>query len=364
MKVYLSSTFLDLREHRTTVATALRKAKYEVTMMEEYAARDELVEVACQGDVSVCDAYVGIFAWRYGYVPEDNNPQSQSVTELEYSSACQKNIPCRLFLLKDDADWPTEWRDADAARINALRAKLKKLCSAYFFDANGLAVEVLASLRVLEATRFAKQLEALDVIQKAQEAGTSYLGTIVDKIDSLTTAPFVEFQIGPLPWWNTRLHLIAALLQEFGTTQELVFVDADRRFLVMSSPSEVRHRLAQRWPLLELAYDSFRTSYANTLAKVGEYLVCYPGMVKAVFGTEEKDAVEVVTARQLVSELGLAHDAESVAVGDKGQVFLQREILGRNTPFVALVRDGRLEGLVDRKELALKVADKALAQLG
>jgi hypothetical protein len=88
-------------------------------------------------------------------------------------------------------------------------------------------------------------------------------------------------------------------------------------------------------------------------------------VVKAVFETnEEQDAVEVVTARQLVSELGLAHDAESVAVGDKGQVFLQREILGRNTPFVALVRDGRLEGLVDRKELALKVADKALAQLG
>lgn len=49
---------------------------------------------------------------------------------------------------------------------------------------------------------------------------------------------------------------------------------------------------------------------------------------------------------------------------DKGQVFLQREILGRATPFAALIRDGRLDGLVERQELARKVADKALAQLG
>jgi hypothetical protein len=31
---------------------------------------------------------------------------------------------------------------------------------------------------------------------------------------------------------------------------------------------------------------------------------------------------------------------------------LQREILGRATPFAALIRNGRLEGLVERQELA------------
>jgi len=53
-------------------------------MMEEYAARDAIVEFACQGDVAACDAYVGVFAWRYGHVPEDQNPGGESVTELEY----------------------------------------------------------------------------------------------------------------------------------------------------------------------------------------------------------------------------------------------------------------------------------------
>ena len=83
MKVYLSSTFLDLEDHREKVAKALRKAIYDVVMMEEYVTRDELVEIACKGDVTGCDAYLGLFAWRYGHIPEDNNPERQSVTELE-----------------------------------------------------------------------------------------------------------------------------------------------------------------------------------------------------------------------------------------------------------------------------------------
>jgi predicted ATP-grasp superfamily ATP-dependent carboligase len=62
MKIYLSSTYLDLVRHRAKVANSLRKAGYEVVMMEEYAARDQRVEFACMGDVNACDVYVGIFA--------------------------------------------------------------------------------------------------------------------------------------------------------------------------------------------------------------------------------------------------------------------------------------------------------------
>ena len=363
MKVYLSSTFLDLNHHRETVALALRKAKYDVTMMEEYVARDEVVEIACQGDVSGCDAYVGIFAWRYGYVPEDNNPEKKSVTELEYSTAAQGKIPCLLFLLKDNAEWPKELKDADLDKISDLRARLRKRCAAYFAAPNDLAVEVLAALRVLESTKFAKQLEAIEIIQQGQELGPSYLMNIKAKMHALKEAALIEFQIGPTPWWNTRLHLIAALTQEFGATRELVFVDAERRFLAMASPSEVRQRLSQRWPSLETAYAAFR-SEAATPEAIEEKLWQYPMAISAAFGREEQIAKEVLTASQLERGLGLFQDAETVDVGDKGQVFLQREILGRRTPFAALVRDGKLEGLVDCRELARKVADKALAQLG
>jgi hypothetical protein len=205
-------------------------------------------------------------------------------------------------------------------------------------------------------------LAAIEVIQRGQELGPSYLMNIKEKMGALRDAPLIEFQIGPTPWWNTRLHLIAALAQEFGTTRELVFVDAERRFLSMASPAEVRLRLAKRQPILEQAYTAFRAE-APTVEAIEQILWRYPLAVAAAFGMPEQGAKEVVTARQLEVELGLVRDAEIVDVGDKGQVFLQREILGRKTPFAALVREGRLEGLVECKELARKVADKALAQL-
>ena len=35
---------------------------------------------------------------------------------------------------------------------------------------------------------------------------------------------------------NTRLHLIAALAEEYGRTEEFVFVDAERRFVAVAPP--------------------------------------------------------------------------------------------------------------------------------
>jgi len=363
MNVYLSSTYLDLRRYRKAIALALRKAQYQVTMMEEYAARDEMVEFACQGDVVRCDAYVGVFAWRYGYVPKSKgNLKRVSVTELEYAAAKRKKIPALLFLLKDEAKWPNNLKDRNLERIRKLRAKLKSRCAAYFADEKGLALEVLAALRVLESTRFAKQLEAIDVIQKAQDLGPSYLMNIQKKLGALSDAPLIEFQIGPIPWWNTRLYLVAALAQDLGGAREFVFVDTQRRFLTMAPPTEIRKRLAQRWPALEKAYATFRNE-AATIGAVERDLWRYPMAVAASFEKEERIAKEDVTALDLERTLGIARDAETVEVGDKGQLFLQREILGRTAPFTALIRKDRLEGLVEREELARKVADKALAQL-
>jgi Domain of unknown function (DUF4062) len=363
MNVYLSSTYLDLQRHRKSLAIALRKAQYQVTMMEEYAARDEMVEFACQGDVAECDAYVGVFAWRYGYVPKGKgNPKRVSVTELEYATARRKKIPALLFLLKDDAKWPKDLKDKNLIHIHKLRGRLKSRCAAYFTDRKELALEVLAALRVLESTRFAKQLEAINVIQKAQELGPSYLMNIQKKLGALGEAPLIEFQIGQTPWWNTRLYLVAALAHDMGGAREFVFVDAQRRFLTMAPPAEIRDRLARRWPALEKAYVAFRNE-AATFGAVEQSLWRYPMAVAASFEKDEQSAKEDVTAHDLEREFGIACDAETVDVADKGQVFLQREILGRAAPFAALIRRGRLEGLVERQELARRVADKALAQL-
>ena len=363
MKVYLSSTFNDLRRHRAIVGRALRKARYEVVMMEEYVARDEIVEFACQGDVTTCDVYVGIFAWRIGHIPGNDNTEGLSVTEMEYEAAGSRAITRLTFLLNDHARWPKDRKDPDLVRISDLRARLKKQCSAYFDKADELAVEVLAALRVHESTRFVKQVEAIDLLRKAQELGPSYIASIKSNLGVLREAPFVAIQVGPTPWWSTRLHLVAALAQDFGCTRGVAFLDAENRFLLMASPSEVRRRLARRWPDLEKAYANLLRE-APTLEKIGDQLWRYPDFVTEAFGEHEDSAKHIVVARDLEYELGIAREAEVVEVDGKGQWFLQQEILGRQTHFVALVRNRQFEGLVDRDMLVERVAEAAIKHLG
>jgi len=361
MKIYLSSTYRDLKDHRSMLALAMRKAQYDVMMMEEYVARDQLVEFACQGDVVSCDLYVGLFAWRYGHIPEDNNPAGRSVTEMEYTSAEDK-ITRLVFILKDEAEWPAELKDDDLTRIKEFRKNLKKTCAAYFADNAQLVGEVLAALRTVECTRIARPLDAIEVIKQAQDFGPSYLMNIKEKLNAFGEADFVELQLGPTPWWNTRLHLVAALAEEINPHVQVVFVDAERKYIIMAPPAEIRQRLEQKWPNLERAYSEFRKE-APGIDSIEDNLWRYPMAVEASFGGQEEKVKTVLTSRQLGTDLGIRNHAERVEVENIGQVFLQREIVRRESPFVALVRNGRLEGLVDTNQLARKVAGAALAQI-
>jgi hypothetical protein len=359
MKLYLSSTYTDLKRHRAILGRALRKAGYDVVMMEEYVARDQRVEFACKGDVVACDVYIGLFAWRYGHIPSDTNPERLSVTEMEYAAAGARPMTRLTFLLEEKARWPKARKDADLARIKDLRARLQQQLSAYFASADELAVEVLAALRVHESTRLARQLEAIDVLLRAQELGPSYMMNIKDKLGLLGEVQFVELQTGPTPWWNTRLYLVAALAHEFRRTRGFVFVDSDGKFLLMASPLEICHRLALRWPALKQAYVKFRQE-VTAVERMTNEIWRYPQFVGEAFGADEQVAKHCLSAHDLDYELGIARNSEVVDVREKGQRFLQQEILGRQTRFVALVRDGRLEGLVDRHLLAQRVAEAAL----
>jgi SOS-response transcriptional repressor LexA len=111
MKVYLSSTFKDLEDHRRHAYQAMRSLGLDVVAMEDYVARDERPVEQCLADVEAADLYVGVFAFRYGYVPVISNPEGHSVTELEYLHAVQNNVPRLVFLAKPD-QWPAQLTDA------------------------------------------------------------------------------------------------------------------------------------------------------------------------------------------------------------------------------------------------------------
>jgi hypothetical protein len=128
-RVYISSTVQDLKEYRESVANVLGKCGFNVESMEKYPARDDRPKIACELDAAACDIYVGIFAWRYGYVPQEDNPEGKSITELEYLAAGNAKKPRFVFLLDDNAPWPPalidSQQDSGGKQILELRKHLK-----------------------------------------------------------------------------------------------------------------------------------------------------------------------------------------------------------------------------------------------
>lgn len=133
-KVYVSSTYLDLRECRRQLSLTLRKLEHEDVAMEYYAAEDKRPVKKCLEDVAACDLYVGVFAWRYGWVPKEGNPKRLSITEMEYRRARELGKYCLIFLLTEKASWPLESIDKNRARIEKLRGELSEHHTVAFFN--------------------------------------------------------------------------------------------------------------------------------------------------------------------------------------------------------------------------------------
>ncbi len=73
-KIYVSSTYNDLQQHRTEVCRVLRRLRHDLVAMEDYVACDERPVDKCLTDVACSDLYVGVFAFRYGFVGRRGRP--------------------------------------------------------------------------------------------------------------------------------------------------------------------------------------------------------------------------------------------------------------------------------------------------
>jgi hypothetical protein len=146
LRVYVSSTSVDLKKHRVAVIAALRKMGVTPVCMEDYTAQDTLPVDKCIADVAKSEAYVGMFAWRYGFVPHSYD---KSIIELEYRKALEVGIPTLICLLDENTDWPQEFCDThqDEKRIDALREEFKfQKMVGWFTNPYHLASEVQAAI--------------------------------------------------------------------------------------------------------------------------------------------------------------------------------------------------------------------------
>ena len=156
-KVMVSSTAMDLPEHREEVRDAcLRQGMYP-DMMENLPAEDaDAIEVSLRM-VDEADIYVGVFAHRYGYVPDGHDI---SITEMEYERAVERDIPRLIFLMH--ADHPLTVRDvekgANAVKLEGLKERLGRERVVNFYkspaDLRAHVINSLSKIRTPDVTAF------------------------------------------------------------------------------------------------------------------------------------------------------------------------------------------------------------------
>ena len=145
-KVMVSSTALDLPEHRQGLRDACERAGFEPHMMEKLPALDaDAIEASLQM-VDEADVYVGVFAYRYGYVPKGLDI---SITEMEFNRASELKKP-RLIFFIDDAH-PITGKDVEtgpgAIKLQSLKDRIGQQRVAAFFKSPGdLKADVVAAL--------------------------------------------------------------------------------------------------------------------------------------------------------------------------------------------------------------------------
>lgn len=127
-QVFLSSTYVDLKEERLEVMRALLELDCIPSGMEYFPAANDDQWSFIQELIDQCDYYIVVVGARYGSMSTDG----LSFTEKEYRYALEKGIPVIGFVHAQPGNIPQSKADADPdarTKLEAFRNLVKsKLC--------------------------------------------------------------------------------------------------------------------------------------------------------------------------------------------------------------------------------------------
>jgi len=368
MRIYLSSTYSDLTEHRAAVSRVLRQMGHEVIGMEDYVAEGARPLARCLQDVDTADLYVGVFAWRCGHVPAAVPPAPrQSITESEFRRAAGKRP--LVFLLDPKAPWPAQHIDAvagtaeDAAAVKRLREELASQWLAGFFSTpEDLARQVSAAVYRREVTDRLDSISAAPgLTEPLMFGGPISDSTLMSLRQSLVQAPelrvlTVDLRDGQY-WWSTRLFFLAAVAGEVAGTRLLVFTEEGDRYLGAATTATVRDRLAGTSAPLRNFITQCQQQSVDTMdlnRALDERARLWNHAVPQATEDQERS---FVTARDLRRWLGddLLVNA-ATQDGDAVSAELLRTIIDWPHPFVPITGEGRLRKVVARDTVAQHLA--------
>ena len=283
MKVYVSSTFVDLKDYRAAAIRILRQLGHEVVAMEDYVADSAIPLERVLEDVQSCEVYVGIFAWRYGYIPgkpSDTSPEPSapdglvlpgdgdyrtvSITEWEYLQATEDPKRAILsFLLEEGIPWPPHLIDGFEPKtskdsIRALRQKLQReRLVAYFKSPEDLEARVSAAITTVNmSAQVAVNLldpaestpQDLQIVSHGEDVRDSNKDNFVGAVVASQAQHLVRIDIGTT-WWSTRLYLLAYLVERLTEVRRILVLD-NNKFVGLLSTRAIRSHLVNIHPEL------------------------------------------------------------------------------------------------------------------
>ncbi len=145
LKIFISSTSVDLQEHRQAVSDVIRRAgEYDIDMRYFGSRPDDPVTV-CREAIEEADVLVGIYAWRYGWVPDG---ETRSITEMEFDYARSLGKDCLCYIIDEEHPWPRKFVETGAAeqKLADFKRRVSELVRETFDTPDNLAMKVSSAL--------------------------------------------------------------------------------------------------------------------------------------------------------------------------------------------------------------------------
>jgi cellulose biosynthesis protein BcsQ len=123
-RIFVSSTVLDLRDHRARAIQALRDEGFHVDAREEWGVTPTELAKTVRERLRGGDLFLLLVAFRRGHIRDD---QGLSVTQLEYQAAQELGLGILVFMLREDEPWPRRWDEMDRdPGVRVWRDKLRR----------------------------------------------------------------------------------------------------------------------------------------------------------------------------------------------------------------------------------------------
>lgn len=218
-QVFVSSTYIDLKDARASVFDTLTKVDCIPVGMEAFPAFDEEQLSYIKSIIDDSDYYVLIIGGRYGSVTGDG----VSFTESEYNYAIEKGIPVLSFIHGRPDSIPVGLTDNDVEKRERLNAFIKRAQAGRLVkewnDINELSLRVTQAITLSMKTRpgigwiRGSAAASVEILNELNELRKKH-AELIEKLTDIETAESEKLSsnidLAPLDTaFNIRIHILS-----------------------------------------------------------------------------------------------------------------------------------------------------------